>query len=166
MSVVSQNYVMEIIEPNLSEAQLRTKRNEKTGIYDLKESEYSHTYTFPMPKIDGFSGSYVTTVDGGNNANGDYEGVVVSSKVNISGFSWVGLGKQTGRDLLAVFAGGENLTFFAKYFDVALGTNVIRQFRRGDITYEFNNIVETMENGVLKMDIDYWKNISIPVNEV
>ena len=43
MSVVSQNYVMEIIEPNLSEAQLRTKRNEKTGIYDLKESEYSHT---------------------------------------------------------------------------------------------------------------------------
>ena len=58
------------------------------------------------------------------------------------------------------------MTFFAKYFDVALGTNVIRQFRRGDITYEFNNIVETMENGVLKMDIDYWKNISIPVNEV
>ena len=64
-----------------------------------------------------------------------------------------GLNKQTGRDLLAIFAGGENLTFFAKYFDVALGTNVIRQFRRGDITYEFNNIVETMENGVLQTHI-------------
>ena len=119
-----------------------------------------------MPKIDGFSGSYVTTVDGGNNANGDFQGVVVSSKVNISGFSWDGLDKQTGRDLLAVFFGGENLTFFAKYFDIALGTNVIRQFRRGDITYEFNNIVEATEDGVLKMDIDYWKNISIPVSEV
>ena len=119
-----------------------------------------------MPNIDGFSGSYVTTVDGGNNANGDFEGVVVSSKVNISGFSWSGLDKQTGRDLLAVFVGGENLTFFARYFDVAIGEFVIRQFRRGDITYEFNNIVETTEDGVLKMDIDYWKNISIPVSEV
>lgn len=166
MSVASQNYVMQIIEPNLPEATLRTKRNEKTGIYSLENSEYSSAYTFPMPKIDGFSGSYATTVDGGNNANGDYVGVVVSSKVNISGFAWAGLDKQTGRNLLAVFAGGENLTFFARYFDVALGINVIRQFRRGDITYEFNNIVETMEDGVLKMDIDYWKNISIPVNEV
>lgn len=166
MSVVSQNYVMEIIEPNITGVALRAKRNDKTGIYTLTESEYSHSYTFPMPKVDGFSGSYVTTVDGGNNANGDYEGVVVSSKVNITGFSWTGLDKQTGRDLLAVFAGGENLTFFAKYFDVALGTNVIRQFRHGDITYEFNNIIETTEDGVLKMDIDYWKEISIPVNEV
>lgn len=166
MSVTSQNYVMQIIEPNAKGSALRNLRNSKTGIYTIPEGEYQLKYTFPMPKIDGFSGSYTTSVDGGNNANGDYEGVVVSSKVNISGFSWAGLDKQTGRDLLAVFVGGDNLTFFAKYFDIALGMNVIRQFRRGDITYEFNNIVETTEDGVAKMDIDYWKNISIPVSEV
>ena len=166
MSNPIQNYVMQIIEPNAKGTPLRKLRDGKTGWYSIQDDGYQVKYTFPMPNIDGFSGSYVTTVDGGNNANGDFEGVVVSSKVNISGFSWSGLDKQTGRDLLAVFVGGENLTFFARYFDVAIGEFVIRQFRRGDITYEFNNIVETTEDGVLKMDIDYWKNISIPVSEV
>lgn len=162
MSANDSIFVMQIIEPTEKGNVLSEKRNKKTGIYEnLTYNEPK--YTFPMPAIDGFSGSYKTNIDGGNNANGDFQGVVISSKVNISGFYWTGLDAQTGRELLAVFAGGENLSFFARYYDVALGEFVIRQFYRGDIEYEINNLTGLSESD---LDIDYWKSIRMPVSEV
>lgn len=159
-------YVMQIITPTAQGSALRTLRNKKTGCYNLPTDGYTINYTFPMPSIDGYSGSYVTNIDSGNNANGDMEGVIISSKVNISGFSWLGLDTTTGRALLKMFMGGENLMFFARYYDIALGEFVIRQFCRGDIEYEMNNVITTVTNGVTSLDVDYWKSISVPVKEV
>lgn len=158
-------YVMQIIVPNAKGSALRSKRNNKTGIYNL-DGAYTTEYTFPMPAVDGYSGSYTTNIDGGNNANGVFEGVVISSKVNISAFLWNGLDTSTGRDLMKMFEGGQYYTFFARYYDIVRGEFVIRQFCRSDIEYQANNIVTVVENGVTKLDVDYWKSIKIPVKEV
>ena len=112
--------VMQFIKYTNNDVDPNDLRDAKTGIYDFG-TNYTTEYTFPMPEIEGYAGSYTDNIDGGNNANGDFIGVVISSKVNISGFSWAGLDAEKGRELLSLFTGGDNYVFFARYYDVVRG---------------------------------------------
>ena len=141
---MSDNYVMQIITP-------------KTGFDpdDYKNSDNSYTFeydialTVPMPYCDGFNGIISTLVDGGRNANGDFEGSVIGQpKRKIDGFQWKGKTPTEIRPLMQYFKPPETFVFYARYFDALDGTFAIRKFYRGDISWKggiYNSVTNDFE---------------------
>jgi|AGTN01.1.fsa_nt_gi hypothetical protein len=145
-------FVMEIVEP--TEAAVRDSNN----IYHFS---YSIKLEVPMPAANGFGGVQKVAVDGGLNANGDFEGAVLGEpKRKIDQFSWNGIDTAKGREILQYFDDKSHFTFYARYFDLIRGEWVIRKFYRGDLSFE-PHVFDSV-----KGDIDYWNSIKISVAEV
>jgi len=151
----STNFIMQIVEPDSVSA----------DNYKASDNSYSFPYTVlltvPMPAADGFSGINSIMVDGGRNANGDFEGAVIGQpKHKIDNFNWKGLKPAVARPLLQYFNSTATFVFYARFYDLISGAFIIRKFYRGDLSYEPHRF--DPDTG----DVDYFTSIKMNIIEV
>jgi len=129
---MSNNFVMQIVTPKTGFDPDNYKNTDNSYTF-----EYDVALSVPMPSCDGFDGIISTLVDGGRNANGDFEGSVIGQpKRKIDNFQWKGLTPAEIRPLMQYMKPTDTFVFYARYFDALDGTFAIRKFYRGDISWK------------------------------
>jgi len=163
--MASTNFVMQIVTPQTGVNPINHK-NTDNSIYDFP---FNIALTVPMPTWDGWNLQQSIMVDGGRNANGDFEGAVIGNpKHKISPFQWKGLAPTIAQSLIQYFASKNHFTFFARYFDLITSTFIIRQFYRGDLKIEPNSFIpiKDEQGNLIGGTVDRYTLIQMDVIEV
>ena len=163
--MASTNFVMQVVAPQTGINPLNHK-NTDNSTYAFP---FDVVFTVPMPSWDGWNLQQSVMVDGGRNANGDFEGIVIGNpKHKISPFQWKGLTPDIAQPLIQYFANKKHFTFYARYFDLITNTFIIRQFYRGDMKIEPNMFVpiKDEQDTIIGGTVDKYNLIQVDVVEV